>query len=507
MGPDGAGKSSVADALAEVLVPPYRGVSRHHWRPMLLPRPGALRRTPERDTTRPHDTVPHGRWVSLALLVYYLVDFWLGHLFRYLPSRRRGEVVLVERGWHDMAVDPRRYRLAVSSVLVRGLGHLVPGPEVRFVLDGDPVVLHARKPELPVDEIARQRAEWRRFARQRRDTVVVDVGEPLDGVVATIRQRVLAGTSHSHPGWVALPRRRRPRLQVPRYPRAATIEGIRLYQPTAAPARVASVALGAFARSGAFRLVRGADVRPFWLADRLAAHVPPGGSFAVLASNHPDRWVVRVMDRDGRPVGVAKIAGPEGDGQALVAEAAALDGLARTLPAPLRAPALLAFEDGVLVVESVVPRPRRDPCVLPVEVAGALGAWYAGSGSDGGGRSHGDCAPWNLLRVTDGWVLVDWEHARSDAPAFHDVLHYVTQGHALVGRPTRDEVVVGVRQGTGWVGEAVRAYAASAGLVAGSAVDGLREYLSTTHQVLTPRGPGGLPEGHAARMALRKALG
>lgn len=507
MGPDGAGKSSVADALAAALVPLHSRVYRYHWRPMMLPRPGALRGTPERDTTRPHDTVPHRRWVSVLLLAYYLLDFWLGHVLWFRRARRRGQVVLVERGWHDMAVDPHRYRLSVSPALVRWLGRWVPGPDVRFILDGDPMLLRARKPELPVAEIDRQRQQWRQFARGRHDTVVVDVGQTLDEVVATIHRHVVAGPCRPRPGWVALPRRRKPRLQVPRHPRAAAIEGLRLYQPTATPARAAAVGMGVLARTGVFRLWPGTDIRPSWLADRLAAHLPPDGTFAVLASNHPDRWVVRLMDRDGRPLGVAKVVGPDGDGAALVAEATALDGLARTLVPPVRAPALLAFEDGVLVIESVVAHARRHPCVLPADVAGALGAWYAGGATGTGGPSHGDCAPWNLLRVTSGWVLVDWEHARRDAPAFQDVLHFLTQGHAMVGRPDRGELLAGLRHGDGWVGGAVRAYAAGAGLRPETALDSLRVYLSTAQDVLRPAGPGGVPEGHAARVALRKALG
>lgn len=504
-GPDGSGKSTVADRLAEVLVPPFTGVVRQHWRPHLLPRPGAVRGGAQSDVTRPHDLPRHPRWVSLGLVVYCLLDFWLGHLLRHRASRRRGHLVLVERGWHDMAVDPQRYRLDVSPGLVQRLGRLLPRPDAHVVLVGDPALLHARKSELPVDEIGRQQAAWRRFALRRPEALVVDVGQPVDRVVAAISARLIDhATSARSPGWVAMPRRAAPRLQVPRTPRAAAVDGLRLYQPTAGVARAATTAAAAAARTGMFRLVPGQPLRPAWLVDRLGPYVPPGGTMAVLAANHPDRWVARLLDRTGRPVAVAKVVGPDGDPDALAREAAALDGLACSLPAPLRAPPMLAHAAGVLVVEAVVPRPRRSPCVLPAAVAGALGIWFAAGANDAGrGPAHGDCAPWNLLRTHDGWVLVDWEHARPDGPAFQDVLHYVVQGHALVGEPRQGELVHGVRDGVGWVGAAIDAYASAAGLPATAAFDALRVYLSTSHEMA---GPDGRPEGHSARVALLEAL-
>ena len=64
----------------------------------------------------------------------------------------------------------------------------------------------------------------------------------------------------------------------------------------------------------------------------------------------------------------------------------------------------------LLLLEAVEWSPRLRPWVLPSEVAFALGRAFAAS-ADGGdrGMAHGDFAPWNLLRTSDGWVLVDWE--------------------------------------------------------------------------------------------------
>ena len=97
---------------------------------------------------------------------------------------------------------------------------------------------------------------------------------------------------------------------------------------------------------------------------------------------------------------------------------------------------------------------------------------------DGGwvGPAHGDCAPWNLLRTSHGWVLVDWESA-GEAPAFHDVCHFVVQSHALLGRPSATEVIDGFQRRRGWVGRAISVYAEAADLSPESARDALAGYL------------------------------
>lgn len=507
VGPDGSGKSSVAEALADALVPPHTDVLRRHWRPMVLPPPGRRRSAAPSTVTRPHAAPPHPRWLSVLLLAYYLCDVWLGHLLHDVPARRRGGLVLVERGWFDMAVDPRRYRLAVSPALVRRLGRLVPRPDLRVVLDGPPALLHARKPELPLDEIDRQRRAWWRVADADADTEVVDVSAPLDDVVAGVAAHLAGGRSSTPPPTVAVPRRGRARVQVPAAPRRAAVAGLGLYQPSATPARLATGLATGLARAGLLRALPRGPLDPAWLAGRLAPHVPRGGSVAVLATNHADRWVARIMDRRGEAVAVAKVVGPAGDAGALDREAAALAGSATTLPAPLRAPHLLDHDDGLLLVESFRRRPRRAPWRLDPDVAEALGAWFAADLDAGGrGPAHGDLAPWNLLRVDTGWALVDWEHADRAGP-FHDLVHHLVQAHAMLGRPRRDELLRGVRGGHGDVGVAVAAWASGAGWDRGEVAEVLRAYLAAPPAHLRPTGPGGRPEGDAARRALADALG
>jgi hypothetical protein len=177
---------------------------------------------------------------------------------------------------------------------------------------------------------------------------------------------------------------------------------------------------------------------------------------------------------------VAKVATDGVGARALEAEAAALERFGEMVPRPLFAPRLLDAEPGLLLLEPVEWIPRRRPWVLERDVAGALGGLF-GAGmrrAETGwmGPSHGDCAPWNLLRTSSGWALVDWESA-GDAPPFHDLCHFIVQSHALLGRPSAADVIAGFVRGEGWVGGAVRAYAEAASLAVDDASDRLVGYL------------------------------
>jgi len=177
VGPDGSGKSTLASRVIERARPRFSETLHLHWRPGLLPRAGSLVGVEGGDPTEPHAVDPHGPLLSFALLVYHWIDFFLGSWFKVRPVAARGGLVVMERGWPDLGVDPRRYHLRISPRLVELLGRLLPAPDVVVVLEGDPHELHRRKSELPVTELARQIARWRevrfsaRTARVRLDAL------------------------------------------------------------------------------------------------------------------------------------------------------------------------------------------------------------------------------------------------------------------------------------------------------------------------------------------------
>jgi hypothetical protein len=494
VGPDGAGKSTLAEALPDVTRPMFKRHAHSHWRPGLLPRPGAILGRATSDSSRPHGRHPYGPLVSTLLLGYYWLDFLVGGLVRDVPVVIRTGLVVRERGWWDLVVDPVRYRLQVSPRLVKALGTLLPRPNLVIVLDGDPDLLRERKAELDRDEIERQLAAWHSALPRGVPAARIDISRSSEDVLRAARDAVTAsmesrGVSRLGMGWVALPGGRT-RWWLPRGPRGAAAASLAVYQPATGRALLGWSIAKRFATLGGFRVLPRGSAPPRSVRQALAPHVPPRGTFAVARATHPGRFVALLLHQDGRPCALAKIAtSPEGR-EALRQEAIAIERFSGMLPLPIAVSRLLHHESGLLLIEALDWIPRMRPWVLEEDVASALGSFFrAGMRTVDGeavGPAHGDCAPWNLLRTSVGWSLVDWEGA-GEAPAFHDLCHYVVQSHALLGRPSAPDVIAGFAGGTGWVGRAIGAYADAAGIEPRDATAALLDYLRRTIDDQMPR--------------------
>ncbi len=492
-GPDGAGKSTVARALAVSIGSVYR----FHWRPALLPHHRGSQ-DGSSQAARPHARRPHSVGVSALRVIYFAADYVVARLvWRVRPP---GELILVERGWWDMAVDPRRYRLTVPPWLTRALGRLTPQPDMLIVLDAPADVLVRRKQELCLSELDRQRRAWLELTIPGAEKVVIDATKTPEQVVAAAREAIVSylerrTEARAMWGWAALPRRSSPRFWLPRGPRSVAAKGVTIYQPVTPQGRVGWELARLGASIGGFRLLPLGPAPPREVRERLASILPPRSTYAVMRANHRGRWVALILREDGRPHAVAKVAvTPEGK-VALAREARALRELPRELPAPLRAPGVLEEADGLLLLDAVDWQPRSRPWWLEPTVARALGAFWRQTG-----HAHGDVAPWNLLRADREWVLCDWEDAAACEVPGWDLWHWVCQAHALLGRPRHRAILEGLA-GRGWVGEAVAAYAAGAGIDRDALCAGLAVYLERTLASLNASTPDGR-RGLAARRML-----
>jgi hypothetical protein len=89
----------------------------------------------------------------------------------------------MERGWLDMAVDPKRYGLR-SAGLVRFLARFMMKPSAIVLVEVPASVAKARKDELSVNEINRQFAAWRSVASTYAPLIIVDNSDDIDTVIA-----------------------------------------------------------------------------------------------------------------------------------------------------------------------------------------------------------------------------------------------------------------------------------------------------------------------------------
>lgn len=230
IGPDGAGKTTVARRLAKVVAPPvtylYMGVSPDSSN-LLLPTTRlvhAVRRArgvpPDtggpRDSRRPDKVSTRGRVKrsltsgrSFLRLANRLAEEWQRALVASL-LRRRGSIVVFDRhffaDYYAYDVAPGR-RSAARRLHGFVLARLYPKPDLVLYLDAPAETLLRRKGEGTLESLARRRREYLDLGRVMSNFAVVDADRPLDDVVGEVATLVegFANGERARPDSVAGP--------------------------------------------------------------------------------------------------------------------------------------------------------------------------------------------------------------------------------------------------------------------------------------------------------------
>lgn len=181
LGPDGSGKSTVVDGVEQAMSAAFRATSKHHLRPAVV-----RRGTQDGTVTSPHASPPRGMVLSLAKLGMWFTDYFAGYHLRIRPRLVRSTLVLFDRYYLDLLVDPARYRYGGPRWLAAALWRLLPKPDVIVALDAPAEVLHSRKREVPLAETERQRRAYRVLVASMPNGHIVDASQPPEAVIQNI---------------------------------------------------------------------------------------------------------------------------------------------------------------------------------------------------------------------------------------------------------------------------------------------------------------------------------
>jgi len=155
VGPDGVGKTAVAQALLAQhpgpvgyfhFLPPLRGPLVRSLGPAPAPPPKA----------------PPGGWIVLGWirLLRNLARCWIRHLGTVRPALKRGSLVIGDRWVYGYVVQPYALRFHGPASLARAAMRLLPRPHLVVNLTAPPHVIRSRKQELTVSQIEQELRGW-----------------------------------------------------------------------------------------------------------------------------------------------------------------------------------------------------------------------------------------------------------------------------------------------------------------------------------------------------------
>jgi len=186
LGPDGAGKSSVIDAIGPKLADIFADWTCCGFAPGLL---HFLHRD-KRSSSEPHELPPRSLAVSLVRLAYWFAYHALGFVTLRL-ALARSTLVLYDRHFVDILVDQQRYRYGGPVRLLRLLWRFIPKPDLIVLLDAPPDILQARKQEVPFEVTTHQRKAYLALVRTLSNGRIVDASVSRARVANTISEIIL----------------------------------------------------------------------------------------------------------------------------------------------------------------------------------------------------------------------------------------------------------------------------------------------------------------------------
>ena len=201
VGPDGCGKTTVADAIVDRFKGrPFQGVMRVHMlfgvprireilakvfrafgktiKPQKISAPG----TRHCGMQKPHSTVK-----AMAYVTYYGLGMLFGRLKLFM-WRCQGGLVLADRFYQDYYY--MRGYMNCPKWYVRLFEVFCPKPDLIISLERPAADIYAQKPELDVSEIEREQKAIRKYIGQRENAKIIDASHGVDGTISRVVREI-----------------------------------------------------------------------------------------------------------------------------------------------------------------------------------------------------------------------------------------------------------------------------------------------------------------------------
>ena len=182
MGVDGSGKSTLIELLKKKLKKKFKKIKYVHLRPYLI--------LLDKSTVqaKPHKTKK--AWPILFNFIRILYWLIIYRLFFYLFANKPRQLIIFDRYAHDLIIDPIRYKFNLPDRITKFILNLFPNPSLWIFLNAPIKVLEKRKKELPTREIKKQIRSYLNFAKQRKNSIVVNTNNSVQSSISLIIKKI-----------------------------------------------------------------------------------------------------------------------------------------------------------------------------------------------------------------------------------------------------------------------------------------------------------------------------
>ena len=187
MGVDGSGKSTLIELLRKKLKNKFRKIKYMHLRPYLI--------LLDKSTVQSN---PHNSKETWPMLLnFFRILYWLiiYRFFFHLFANNSKQLIIFDRYAHDLMIDPIRYKFNLPINITKFILNLFPNPNLWIVLNAPIKVLEKRKKELPTKELKRQIRTYLNFAKQRKNSIVVNTNNSVQSSLSLIIKKLIALTN------------------------------------------------------------------------------------------------------------------------------------------------------------------------------------------------------------------------------------------------------------------------------------------------------------------------
>jgi thymidylate kinase len=189
LGPDGVGKSTVIEFLKGNHL--FKNVDFHYLLPCFMER-YKKNKASEGVNTDPHGKPMKGKVFSILKQLIWLYEYIFGYFNIVRPRLEGNELVVFDRYYTDMSIDPIRYRYSGPIWLLNLCDKVIPSPDLIVVLYAETQTIQDRKSEVSFEETSNQLLRYKRYSERTSNCFSISTERSTEAVSSELNALILS---------------------------------------------------------------------------------------------------------------------------------------------------------------------------------------------------------------------------------------------------------------------------------------------------------------------------